>query len=302
VSRPPNRYRRRKLRRSVALGLLALATTVALGGFAYWRDTRFPARSEALAGLPVELRVQDGVSGRELRSIRTGLRLTDRFMRARLGRSVERQVEARIARSNGCRPFQSAGEAIVGEAQAGFMCVDTASPGWRWMLLKDRLAAIASAGHEYVHVLQDELGCLNSPRDEHFRWVVEGMAEEISWGAVVAARRASGRRVSREIRTSGAFDPNLEPLRAYETDGGRDPEYALWHLAVRRLLAEAVARGVAPARRPELALRHFCDRVAAGRRWHSAFESSFGISTDRFYARFEAVRRPHLRSFGSASW
>jgi hypothetical protein len=124
------------------------------------------------------------------------------------------------------------------------------------------------------------------------------MAEDVSWQALVAAHLTTERRVVREIRGSGAFDPNLEPLRAYETDGGRDPEYALWHLAVRRLLAHAVAAGAAPARRPELALRRFCDRVAARRPWRRAFRETFRISTDRFYARFEAARQPDLVRFG----
>ena len=53
--------------------------------------------------------------------------------------------------------------------------------------------------------------------------------------------RVRGHPGRHEIRENGAFDPNLEPLRSYENAGGRDPEYALWHLAVRRLLGGAVA-------------------------------------------------------------
>ena len=298
MSGPPNLYRRRKQRFRIALVLLALAIPLAVGGFAYWQDTLFPARSERLRGMPVELRIQDGVSRDELRAIRTGLRITDRFMRSALGRTVHRHVEARVARSNGCRPFQAAGEAIVGEAQAGFLCVDTASPAWQWLMLKDRLAARAAAGHEYVHVLQGEIGCLRSSSREHFRWIVEGMAEEVAWRALVAAHLTTEQRVSEEIRGDGAFDPNLEPLRTYETASGRDPEYALWHFAVRRLLAHAVASGAAPARRPELALRHFCVRVAAGRPWRSAFARSFGLTLKRFYERFEHERRPDRLRFG----
>jgi hypothetical protein len=298
MARPPSQYRRKKRRRRLALGLLALALPIALSGFAYWRDTRFPARSEPVSGMPVVLRVQDGVSARELHVIRLGLRDTSRYMRRALGRTVVGHVQARIARSNGCRPFQAAGEATFGEGQVGFLCVDTASPAWQWLMLKDRVAASESAGHEYVHVLQGELGCLRSPLGERFRWIIEGMAEDVSWRAAVAAHRTTERRVLREIRSSGAFDPNLQPLRAYETEGGRDPEYALWHLAVRRLLARAVALGEAPARRPELALRHFCDRIAIGRPWRRAFRQSFAISTSRFYARFEAARHPDRLRFG----
>ena len=263
---------------------------IAVGGFSYWRDTRFPARSEPVAGLPVELRVQSGVDAPELRVIRRGLRVTDRFMTRVLGRTVRRHVEARIARSNGCRPFQKAGAAIVGEAEGGFLCIDTASPAWRWQMLKDRIAASAAAGHEYVHVLQGELGCLRSPSGESFRWLMEGMAEDVSWRALVAAHRTSEARIERTIRGDGAFDKNLEPLQTYETEGGRDPEYALWHLAVMRLLGQAVASGAAPARRPEVSLRRFCDRVGAGHPWRVAFARSFGVPLERFYARFERER------------
>jgi hypothetical protein len=297
MARPPNRYRRRKLRRRVALALLALGAPIAIGGFAYWQDTRFPARSEPVAGMPVELRVQDGVGAGELRAIRRGLRLTDRFMRRALGRRVRGQVVARIARRNGCRPFQEAGEALVGEADRGFLCIDTASPAWQWLMLRDRLAASQSAGHEYVHVLQGELGCLHSPREESYRWITEGTAEDVSWRALVAAGRATDARVRRRIEGDGAFDPNLLLLRAYEREGGRDPEYALWHFAIQRLLARAVADGAAPARRPEVALMRFCDRVGAGRGWKSAFRRSFGLSVERFYASFEAVRRHRVERF-----
>jgi hypothetical protein len=126
------------------------------------------------------------------------------------------------------------------------------------------------------------------------------MAEEISWQALVAGHRATEQELERQIRGDGALDPNLEVLQRYELDGGRDPEYALWQLAVRRLLRTAVASGAAPARRPELALRHFCDRVGVRRPWRRAFESSFGISLKRFYADFAIWRSPDVVQFGSA--
>src|SRR5919204_262888 len=71
MSRPPSEYRRRKRRRRIALGLLALALPLTLGGFAYWQDTRFPAHSESVRGLPVQRRVrsESGVAS-ELRDRR----------------------------------------------------------------------------------------------------------------------------------------------------------------------------------------------------------------------------------------
>lgn len=279
------------------MGFVALGAPVALGGFAYWQDTRFPARSVPVTGVPVELRVQDGVGAGELRAIRVGLRVTDRFMRRSLGHTVDGHVEARVARDNGCRPFQEAGAALVGEAERGFMCVDTASPAWRWLMLRDRVAASQSTGHEYVHVLQGELGCLRSPRDERYRWVLEGMAEDVAWQALVAAGRVSRAGVRRRIRDDGAFDPNLLPLEAYEREGGRDPEYALWHFAVERLLATAVASGAVSARHPQVALERFCARVGEGRPWKAAFRRSFGLPVGRFYASIEKIRARRMGHF-----
>src|SRR3954469_4855452 len=297
MARPPNWYRRRKMRRRFAMGFLALGAPLAVGGFAYWQDTRFPAHTVAVAGIPVELRVQDGVSAREVDAIRTGLRLTDRYMRHTLGRTVRSHAEARVARTNGCRPFQRGGAALVGEAERDFLCIDTSSPAWRWLMLRDPVAAVESAGHEYVHVLQAELGCLRSPRGERYRWVLEGMAEDVAWQALVAAGRVSEAGVRRRIREDGAFDPNLLPLERYEHEGGRDPEYALWHFAVERLLARAVATGAVGAGRPRAAFGRFCVRVGAGQTWKAAFRRSFGVAVERFYASIEATRSRRMTRF-----
>jgi hypothetical protein len=277
----------------LALGLVALA---ACCGFAYWRNTRFPARSVHLSGTPIELRIQDGVSAHELRAIRGGLYLVQEHGWSALGRSVRGPVEARIARSNGCHPFEDAGGASVGEGKRGFICVDTASPAWQWLVRKDFTAATTVSAHEYVHVLQDELGCL-APGEQHFRWLIEGMANEVPWRALVATGRATETRLERTLLEDGTFDPNLEPLPRYESEGGRDAEYALWQLAAGRLLQAAVAAGAVPAGRPELAFGRFCGRVGRGEPWRRAFRRSFGLAPRSFYAGFElALERRTLIS------
>jgi hypothetical protein len=290
VVHPPNRGRRRQIRRALAFVAVVFALFGATG-FVFWKNTRFPARSERIAGIPVLLRVQDGVKPNELRAIRDGIRLTDRYMKRALGRTVHGPVEVRVARANGCHSWEPAGAGLVGEGQDGFVCVDTATPAWQWIIRKDHLEATAMAGHEYVHVLQGELGCLPPPRNQQYRWILEGMATETAWRALAASGRATRARIERTIIRDGAFDPNLEALSAYERDTGRDAEYALWHLAVRKLLTAAVADGAAPASRPEIALRHFCARVGQGRPWRWAFARSFGLSLPRFYASFETARQ-----------
>jgi hypothetical protein len=292
---PPDTRRRRKLCRIWVLAIACLAAVCVFAGFSYWQETRFPARTVALKGLPVKLRVQDGVKRRELRAITDGIRLVDGFMRSELRRTVRRPVEARVARKNGCRPFHSSSADSIGEADHGFLCVATSNLHWQWLIEKDPVAAMAVSGHEYVHVLQAELGCLPEGDRPRFRWLSEGMAEAVAWGALVASGKARDARVERSIRADalpdlGLVGRGLYPLAAYERADGADREYALWHLAVRRLLRAAVDEGVPPRARPYISLRRFCERVGAGTDWRKAFERSFGLPLARFYREFDRFR------------
>lgn len=264
---------------------------VAGGGFVYWQKTRFPARSAPLAGTPIVLRVQDGVGRRELRAISVGLRAANRYMTAQLSRPVHGPVEGRVAHKNSCRPFQAAGGALMGQGERGFLCIDTRSLSWRYLVQTDFVAASSVAAHEYVHVLQGELGCLPPPREQHYRWLIEGMVTEVAWRALEQARRATGAGVRRAIRADAPLDPDLYPLWRYEREDGRDREYALWHLAVRSLMHEVEGAESVLQAPPELSLLRFCRRVATGEPWRLAFARSFGVSLETFYARFESARR-----------
>ena len=293
---PPEGRRRRKLRRGrlvIAVGIVALCAGT---GFSYWQQLRFPAHTIRLDGMPVKLRVQQGVSHRELGIVTRGLRLEHGFMRTALGRTVHKPVEARVARRNDCRPFESSNSDSIGEAEAGFLCVSTRNLHWKWLLQTDVPAAMAVSAHEYVHVLQAELRCMPTGSDAKFRWLAEGMAEEMSWRALVLAGRTTDRRVVRGIRADalpsyGPMGRDLYPLASYERADGADREYALWHLAVRRLLRAAVEAGAAPGEHPESSLRRFCERVGHGTDWRIAFARSFGLPLGEFYSRFEAFRQ-----------
>jgi hypothetical protein len=121
------------------------------------------------------------------------------------------------------------------------------------------------------------------------------MAEEVAWRALIRAGRSSNRHVEEAIRADalpdhGLVGTGLYPLAAYERADGADREYALWHLAVRRLLRAAVENGAAPRERPEVSLRRFCERVGAGIRWKESFARSFGQPVGRFYREFERFR------------
>jgi hypothetical protein len=267
----------------------AVVLAVAAAGFTHLGYS-FPARSEPLRGTHVELRIQDGVSARELKAIRDGVLLVDRYLNRSLRRGVGHPVEARVARQDRCRRSESGERSLIGQASAGFLCVDTANIEWKVLMSGDRAAVTAVSGHEYVHVWQAELGCLPSGDRRDYRWIVEGMAMHLAWEALVRAGLATEARVRRTIRLEGDFDSNTEPLRTYEHEGGRPPQYALWHLAIRKLAREAAANGAAPRAKPTVALRAFCARIGAGLPWRAAFLRSFGLSVEEFYARFEAAR------------
>ena len=278
---PPNRRRRRRRRRTLLVLLAGVVVLAGGTGVAHWEAGRFPARSDPIRGTPVELRVQDGVTAREVEAVRRGVLLVQRFMRRSLGHVVRGPVEARVARPDRCRRTDSSDREVIGQGSAGFICVDTANVEWQVLINSDPVAAIAVSAHEYVHVLQAELGCLPS-RDERYEWIVEGMATHVAWRALEEAGLVTAARVRRTIRLDGAFDAGSGPLRDYERKGGRTPQYALWHAAIRLLLHDS--------RRTDVALRAFCARVGAGSPWRSAFARTFGMTVDEFYAEFEAAR------------
>ena len=278
---PPNRWRRRRRRRTLLVLLAGVALVGAGTGVAHWQAGRFPARSEPIRGTPVDLRIQDGVTAREVRSVRRGVLLVQRFMRHTLGRVVLGPVEARVARPDRCRRTDSSDREVIGQGSDGFICVDTANVEWQLLINTDPPAAIAVSAHEYVHVLQAELGCLTR-RDERYEWMVEGMATYVAWRALAEAGLVTEARVRQAIRRDGAFDSGSGPLRDYEQKGGRTPQYALWHAAIRSLLQSTGSS--------DAALRAFCERVGAGSPWRSAFARTFGTTVDEFYAEFEAAR------------
>lgn len=268
--------RQRAAKRAV-FALLAMVVCAAVA--VWWTEFRFPGRTEQLAGPPVVLRIQDGVPSRELRAIRDGLQLGNSYM-AVLGAAPRRSIEARVARGDSCQPFVPAGGGATGIARTGFLCVDTLASGWQWWFDRGReSAAVTVAAHELVHAVQGERGCLPGPGEHQYLWLVEGAAVHLSWRAAVAGGRVSDADTMAFAR--GWLKPGVQPLPYYERrGGGGDPEYAFWHLAVRRLVAD----------RGDRALIDFCDRVADGRPWRAAFASNFGVTPEKFYASFPPPR------------
>ncbi len=150
--------------------------------------------------------------------------------------------------------------------------------------MKDPTAAAVIAAHEYAHVVQADLGCLPEGSQAP-RWLVEGMATEIGWRAMIGAGRATWSQMRESIPDGGAFDPNLSQLQRYETVGGRDAEYALWHAATEALPGSPV--------RP---LLRWCRLTGTGVPWQVAFRRAFGLTTTSFYERFERARQAAMLS------
>jgi hypothetical protein len=274
---PPRSRRTKRRRRATFAGTAAFICIVAaavsmLGG------ERFEGRSAPLAGTPVTLRVERGVTAQDVASVRAGVLAAENYSRRLLGHAVRDTVDARVSGASGCRLLSHTDGIPVGEAERGRLCIDTRSLRWQWLVLKDRTAAAVIAAHEYAHVVQADLGCLPSSDTQQPRWLVEGMATEVAWRALVVARQATWDQASASIEESGAFDPRLKQLRHYEATGGGDPEYALWHGAF-------AAMPGGPAR-----LVRWCRLTGAGMPWRVAFRRVFGLSSAQFYERFERAR------------
>src|SRR4051794_28454201 len=265
----PPRSRRTKVRHRAALTAALAAVGLTTAGFTMLGDERFEARSAPLAGTSVTLRVEHGVASSEVTPVRIGIVAADRYARRLLGRPVRGRVDARVSGASGCRLLSHTDGIPVGEAEQGRLCIDTGSLRWQWLVLKEPTAAAVIAAHEYTHVVQADLGCLGA-RGTEPRWLIEGMATDLGWRAVIAAGRANWKELLDSIPGGGAFDANLAPLQVYETAGGRDAEYALWHEATRALPGSSAQR-----------LLRWCHATGAGVPWRGGVRSVLRLSGAR---------------------
>ena len=275
-------YTRRKMSRAWRYALLALLVLVSVGGGGWVANNLiFGGRAQAVPGTPHTLRVQLGVSERDVALVTEGLRLADGAFRELLGAHVAEPVTVRLARRTPCIAFarRTTGTA---HADADEICVDTTKPTWRYAVREEPTLALSIVAHEHLHNLQGQLGCLPGPDEHTHLWLVEGTATYMGWQTVRRAGLVTDAGITREMRAWGGFRPDLKPLSSYERILGGDPEYALAHRAVRRLVVHTGT----PA-----SLVAFCQQVGAGRAWKTALHSSFGTSVEAFYAAFEASRR-----------
>lgn len=179
------------------------------------------------------------------------------------GGAVERTVFVRITTSAEC---------IHGISAVGYnVCVYVEGERWAGLDGSDRLKTVI---HEYIHVLQHELGCYRIPQ-----WLYEGMAEHAAQtitadaGFTIYAEELAKATALRE--DSG----DRRPLADFEN--GRKAaslgDYANWFVATDQLAGGA---GIAAA-------RELCEAVGEGTPWDDAFAASFAVSVEDFYESFD---------------
>lgn len=143
-----------------------------------------------------------------------------------------------------------------------------------------QLDHLHSAAHEYTHVWQLSLGCISIFNQPLGFWLNEGIAEFVSYSALVAHGLMTTRQVSQFEYSSAAFTGELDfPLSHF---GGTTA--SIWPGHVGYL---AVAELVHSAPEGELSIRRICERVDAGVTVEDAFLASFGISLNDFYNEFK---------------
>jgi hypothetical protein len=219
--------------------------------------------------------VDDPHARRDLRTITAALERLQRYLTT-LGHPIFERTDVHLAgrRCDGGPMDRGPG---LGATSDHRICLYLGRPGFPHDALAGRVA-----GHEAVHALQHELGCVGTDAAVP-DWLVEGMADDLATRALAPLDDAAVRSVAAVVlRHSRA---PRDGLRAYE------------RYASARAYPEAfVAALLLDAGRPRRQL-DFCQEAGRGVPWQTAFTDSFRVSPDAFYRRFERLRaRLHRRA------
>lgn len=163
------------------------------------------------------------------------------------------------------------------------LCINTQGYVWGNLVPDNRPIGLSIIAHEYFHVLQGQTGCLPGPDEHEYAWWVEGSATYVGWHTLVEAGLLTDTDVMDIMRQWGGFSDGLDRLAAYEPHISGDAQYALAYRAITELVVLAGT---------EAGLLGFCERVASGIDWRSAFEATYNISVEAFYTDFESRRQP----------
>ena len=153
---------------------------------------------------------------------------------------------------------------------------------------------LQATAHEYFHVIQHA----GFPRDRVFRdtvrqngpiWLIEGSAvyAQIRAGTHEGLLNFAGVKAGRmtQARKTAAPLQSLETQEAYASSGS---VFTLGFMAVDFLVDNFGGLPALPT------LVSFYDAIGPNMTWQDAFQDTFGISIDEFYAEFEAYRLEHF--------
>jgi hypothetical protein len=255
--------------------LLSFAVAAVLAGL-----LAGPAHAGPVSGTPFTITEPRGpVAAPIVAAVASGVRLMQSYERRRLGVTVRQPVELRVvpgARCDDRVPFlgdQVGGVTYDRTGDTGYdhlICLFTGLKAWP----KATLARRQLAAHEAAHVLANELGCGPAAY-----WIHEGMAELLSWRAVLVphlGESALRDDAMRWLHDTGELSPGgLRPREASRR--------GLSYLEAALAIAEA-DRGDS---RRDVA---FCRAVGAGTSWPKAFGQAYGVDVNTFYARWSRVR------------
>lgn len=221
----------------------------------------------------VEYVIETAVSDEDLADIRDGVELGATYLRQRVGLDRPRSITVRVRAPTNPGFCCNGG----GSPGIGSITISINHPQWKpprpWDIRTDHKKNVS---HEYVHTWQGDLGCLNTPA-----WILEGMAEFLSYQSIVSAGLLTQSQVDRFLASIVSAE-QYATLKELETAlPEKANPYNVSNLAWHRLMTT----------RPVTSIAVFCTDVGAGTQWEAAFAKAFGITTSAFYAEFESYRK-----------
>lgn len=270
------------MRRHGQRWIAAAAVLVLVLVAGWWIARNAFVETVAVPGTRLVLKTQLGDDGHSLEVARRGAVAADRWLREAFGHPLQEETAIRLARTANCVWIDGFGDQSTAWSGGDGICVYTSRPLWRSMREREGgRDAVELIAHEVIHEAQRELGCVDEPDRQRFRWLMEGAAVYGAREALIATGERRAEETEASIREGGGFRRDLVALELFETRNGDDAAYQLWHRAVRLLADEHGG---------PRALRQFCAEVGQGRPWRSAFETSFGLTTVAFYDEFDRRR------------
>lgn len=219
-----------------------------------------------------------GVSAEEQAIIRKGIADMNKYFVQWFGRGIKVPVAVRVTADT-----SSQGAAHVsGGASDSKIQFHTRHGDWGQaelasLLFTDLRPQLVM--HELVHTYQTEYGCGRQDQPVALRWLMEGMAEWLSFRAMIEAGTVTEAKVMDYNVLMNSLG-KAGPLSSYEISHG-DVGYDTFYLAVDQLVKKNSIQS----------LNAFCEDLGKGQSKTEAFQSAFGTSLSQFYTDFEGYRK-----------